>query len=176
MTTIRKSLALVGAAALMLQAHAAAAQEACVTEAEISAGLIYVMPIAIEGVSTRCASRLSPKGFFATRGPTMSARYEVLQDGAWPRARTLLMKFGSGGSKSKNAAVVEALEGVPGEALRPLVDALILQEVSKVKLQDCAKVEKILAALEPLEPGAVGNLTGAIFAVVDPKNPTICAA
>ena len=173
-----RTIALSAAAALALQAHAAHAQQQCFSEAEVSDVFVYAMPGLIEGAATTCAGRLAPTGFLARQGKPMAARYAARQDAAWPRARTALLKFAANASKGKASnGTLNMLAQIPGDTVRPLVDALIVQEAAgRIQPTDCGKVEKLAAALAPLEPKEAGNLLGAMFAVVEPNHPLFCTA
>jgi hypothetical protein len=61
--------------------------------------------------------------------------------------------------------------------MRPLVDALIVQEAAnRTETANCGKVDKLAAALAPLDPKDAGNLLGAMFAVIEPDHPMVCVA
>lgn len=173
-----KTLALIGAAALALQASAAQAQQQCFSEDEVSAAFIYAMPGVIDGISTRCSASLGKTGFLARQGKTLKARYVAQQNAAWPKARSALLKVVTNASKTKNTdSTLGMLSQIPGDTMRPLVDALIVQEASnRTQTQHCGKVDKLAAAIAPLEPKAAGNLLGAMFAVFEPNHPLACVA
>lgn len=175
---MRRTLGLAALAALALQGGAAHAQQQCFSEAEVSAAFIYAMPGIIDGASNRCSGSLAPGGFLARQGKTMSARYARQQDSAWPRARSALLKFASNAGKGRAPnGTLDLLGHIPGETMRPVVDAMIVQEAARrIQAKDCGKVEKLAAALAPLEPKEAGNLLGAMFAVVEPNHPLICTA
>jgi hypothetical protein len=166
------------AAALALQTSAAQAQQQCFSEDEVSAAFIYAMPGVIDGVSTRCSATLGKGGFLARQGNTMKARYVAQQNAAWPKARSALLKVVTNASKTKNSdSTLGMLSQIPGDTMRPLVDALIVQEASnRTELSSCGKVDKLAAALAPLEPKHAGNLLGAMFAVIEPNHPLACVA
>lgn len=174
----KRILALAASSALALQAQAALAQQQCFSEAEVSSAFIYAMPGIIDGATTKCSGSLASSGFLARQGKTMSARYAKQQDSAWPRARSALLKFASNAGKGRAPnGTLDLLSQVPGETMRPVVDALIVQEAARrIQAKDCGKVEKLAAALDPLEPKEAGTLLGAMFAVVEPNHPPFCTA
>ena len=171
-------IAFAGAAALALQTQAAHAQQQCFSQDEVSAAFIYAMPGVIEGVTTRCSASLGSNGFLARQGKTMAARYTAQQNAHWPKARTALLKFVTNASKAKNSnGTLGMLSQIPGDTMRPLVDALIVQEASnRTEIGNCGKVDKLAAALAPLEPKEAGNLLGTMFAVFEPNHPLACVA
>jgi len=171
-------IALFGAATLALQAQVAQAQQQCFSEDEVSAAFVYAMPGVIEGVTTRCSPSLGSSSFLAREGRTMSARYRAQQSTAWPKARTALLKMVGNVSKTGTSNnMLGFLNDVPGDTMRPLVDAMIVQEASnRTKPEQCAKVDKLAAALAPLDPKSAGELLGAMFAVVEPNHPLVCVA
>ena len=173
-----RTISLIGAATLALQGSAAHAQQQCFSEDEVSAAFIYAMPGVIDGVSTRCSASLGKGGFLARSGKTMAARYAARQDAAWPKARSALLKIVTNASKAKNSTgTLGMLSQIPGETMRPLVDALIVQEASnRTELTNCGKVDKLAAALAPLDPKDAGALLGTMFAVFEPNHPLVCVA
>ncbi len=53
------------------------------------------------------------------------------QNAAWPKARSALLKVVTNASKTKNSdSTLGMLSQIPGDTMRPLVDALIVQEAS----------------------------------------------
>ena len=108
----------------------------------------------------------------------MAARYTAQQNAAWPKARSALLKIVTNASKTGNAnGTLGMLSQIPGETMRPLVDALIVQEAAnRTEIAQCAKVDKLAAALAPLDPKDAANLLGTMFAVFEPNHPLLCAA
>lgn len=163
--------ATLGAVSLAVQPTLAAAQEqACITEEEVSALVIYFAPAAIESVQQSCATALAANGYLAQRGEALAARYAALQDAAWPSAKSGFMKF----SSKKNAGV-DDFATLPDDAVRPLVDAIITQQVSaQIGTKDCDKIERVLEAMDPFEPSAVAKLVAVIAGLVGKENPRVC--
>ena len=171
-------IAFAGAAALALQTQAAHAQQQCFSQDEVSAAFIYAMPGVIEGVTTRCSASLGADGFLARQGKTMAARYTAQQNTAWPKARSALLKIVTNASKAGNSnGTLGMLSQIPGETMRPLVDAMIVQEAAnRTQTAQCGKVDKLAAAIAPLDPKDAGNLLGTMFAVFEPNHPLVCVA
>lgn len=174
-----KIIAFLGAAALTLQAQAAQAQQQqCFSQDEVSAAFIYAMPGVIEGVTTRCSPSLGGGSFLARQGKTMAARYTAQQNAAWPKARAALLKMvGNVGKTGNSDGTLGFLSQIPGETMRPLVDAMIVQEASnRTTPAQCSQVDQLAAALAPLDPKGAGDLLGAMFAVIEPNHPLVCVA
>jgi hypothetical protein len=173
-----RTIALIGAAALTLNAQAAQAQQQCFSEDEVSAAFVYAMPGVIQGVTTRCSANLAGSSFLVRQGKGMAARYTAQQNAAWPKARTALLKVVGNASKTGNAdSTLGFLNQIPGETMRPLVDALIVQEAAnRTEPAQCEKVDRLAAAIAPLDPRDAGNLLGAMFAVIEPNHPLACVA
>ncbi len=171
-------IAFAGAAALALQTQAAHAQQQCISQDEVSAAFIYAMPGVIEGVTTRCSASLGADAFLARQGKTMAARYTAQQNTAWPKARSALLKIVTNASKAGNSnGTLGMLSQIPGETMRPLVDAMIAQEAAnRTQTAQCGKVDKLAAAIAPLDPKDAGNLLGTMFAVFEPNHPLVCVA
>lgn len=170
--------AFIGAAALALPAQTVHAQQQCFSQDEVSAAFIYAMPGVIEGVTTRCSASLSDGGFLPRQGKAMAARYTAQQNAAWPKARSALLKIVTNASKAGNSnGALGMLSQIPGETMRPLVDALIVQEAAnRTETAQCGKVDKLAAALAPLDPNDAANLLGTMFAVFEPNHPLLCVA
>lgn len=176
-----RKIAFLAAAVLALQAQAAQAQQRqCFSEDEVSAAFIYAMPGVIEGVTTRCSASLGNGSFLARQGKTMASRYSAQQNAVWPKARGALLKMvtnASAGKTGNSGNTLGFLSQIPGETMRPLVDAMIVQEASnRTEPGQCAKVDKLAAALAPLDPKGAGELLGAMFAVIEPNHPLVCVA
>ena len=174
----RKGLAAAAAAAaLIVQAVAASAQQACVTEEEVSAIAIYSVPSLVEAVRLRCAGQLSANGYLSRPNNSLKNRYAALQTKVWPRAKAGLLKVLSGpnGEASQSRQGLDMIAGLPDDAIRPFVDALIVQEVSpKIDTQRCARIERVIELASPIDPEIAGGLLGAVVGLVDPDELPIC--
>jgi len=178
MTIPARLLAAAGTAALLLQPLAAAAQQApaCVTEQEASAIAIYSVPGIVQAVRQRCGTELSDSGYLARRGSTLSARYAALQPTVWPRARSGLFKLfaGKAGSGSEG---LDAVATLPDDAVRPLVDALIVQETApKIALKNCTRFERVIEVMAPIDPEVAGTLIGLLVGFADSDRLPVCPA
>jgi len=164
------------AAAMTLQPAIAAAQQPCITEDEVSAMAIYSVPSLVQGVRLRCGSDLSSSGFLARRGDAMVARYSALQNGVWPRAKAGLLKvFSNRASEGREG--LDMVARLPDQAVRPLIDALIVQEVSpKIAVKDCWKIERLIEVASPVDPEVAGTLLGVAVGLADPEQMPVCPA
>ena len=186
MTRYQATLLMLAATALV-QTEAASAQS-CVSEAEVSALFVYSMPSVLESARNSCDGKLSRDGFFATNGSRLIGRYAALQNETWPKAkRALLLYAGSGkgnAPKLKNAPdalrnidPAQLLGSLPDNVVRPMVDAIIVQKVAEqVKPQSCRNIERVAAAISPIEPSAAAVLLGTVMSLVGLNNPDICTA
>jgi hypothetical protein len=171
----RHVLAAVSLAAMASQSVAATAQTACVTEDEVSAMAIYSVPNLVEAVRVRCNGQLAPSGFLNRPGNPMRARYATLQTQVWPRAKTGLMKVLAARAGAQNAQSLGMIGTLPDTSVRPLVDALIVQEASpKIDISQCGRIERVIELAAPIDPEIAGNLLGAVLGLVDPKELPIC--
>lgn len=171
------------AAALALAVHpvAASAQD-CLAQDEVSAMAIYAMPGVVQGVKMRCAPQLGSNGFLATGGQALSARYAKLQPAVWPKAKTGILKIAAKKAKpaSRSTGNVDALamiSALPDNAVRPLVDALIVQEVGpQIDIKQCGRVELLMQALSRVDPEIAGTLLGLIAGLVKLDEAAVCEA
>ena len=177
-----RGLAAAAAGALALQPITAEAQQACVTEAEVGAIAIYSVPSLVQAVRLRCGSELSANGYIARRSANLSGRYAALQPQVWPRAKSGMLKIlGSGAALGSEAGaaqgrqLLDSVDSLPDEAVRPLVDAWLMQEASaRIPLQNCQRIEWVVEAVAPIDPEVAGGLIGAIVGLVDPTKMPVC--
>lgn len=166
-----------GAAAMLaLQPVAAEAQQACVTESEVAAIAIYSVPSLVQAMRLRCGSALSASGYIAKRGDALSGRYAALQPRVWPQAKAGMLKvLGAQPGAAQGRQMLDSLGALPDEAVRPLVDAWIVQETSaRIPVADCQRIEWVVEALAPVEPEIAGGLIGALVGLVDPDKMPVC--
>ena len=170
--TSMKGLAALAAAALVFQPVAASAQQACVAEAEVGAVAIYSVPGVIQAVRLKCGSELSPSGYLARRGEGIAA----LQTRVWPRAKSGMLKvLGGRSGNAQSRQLLDTLGTLPDAAVRPLVDAWIVQEVSaKVPVRNCRRLEWVIEAMAPIDPEVAGGVLGAIIGLVDHDELPVC--
>jgi hypothetical protein len=175
----RKSLAAVVAlAATTIQPIVASAQQACVTEDEVSAMAIYSVPNLVQAVRMRCSAQLSSSGFLARRGDSLVGRYTSVQNAVWPRAKAGLLKYGIGKAGARAGSPdMNMLANLPDNAVRPLVDALIVQEASaRIQTKHCSRLERVMEAMAPIDPEVAGTLLGLAAGLAAPEDQPICPA
>lgn len=171
-----KGLAVVTAGALAFQPVAASAQQACVTEAEVSAVAIYSVPSLIQAMRLKCGGVLSPSGYLARRGDALAGRYAALQARVWPRAKSGMLKVLGGQTRAgQGRELMSTVNTLPDEAVRPLVDAWIVQETSaRIPAGNCRRIEWVIEAMAPIDPEIAGGVLGAIVGLVDPDEMPVC--
>lgn len=144
--------------------------QGCITEGEVGAMVRYATPAMIQSAQTQCAGQQTT-GYLSRQGGELLARYAADQDSIWPAAKSGLLKF----VEEEGADGGMDLSRLPDDALRPFVDAVIIEMISaEFPVEDCRKVEKLVEALAPLDPSEMGTLVGAIFSIAEPQNPPIC--
>ena len=173
-----KGLAAAAAAALAVQPTVAAAQQSCLTEVEVSAIAVYSLPSLVHSVRVRCNGQLAPSGYLARRGDSLIARYAALQNGAWPRAKSGMLKVMSRKSGAgQNRQSLDMIANLPDDAVRPLVDALIVQELSpKIDVDHCGRIERLIEIASPIDPEIAGSVLGAVAGIVNHEELPICPA
>lgn len=170
----KKTLAAVIGAALAIQPGLASAQQNCITEDEVSAMAIYSVPSVVRSVRLRCNGQLATGGFLARRGDAFSGRYAALQSAVWPKAKAGAIKAftdkGAGDPQS-----LDMMANLPDNAVRPLVDALIVQEVSaRIAPENCSRIELAMEGLALLDPEVAGTMLGVVVGLIGPENPPVC--
>jgi len=165
-------LAVLAAAAMALQPAAAQAQQPCITQDEVSAIAIYSVPSLLQGMRLKCDGKLASSGFLARRGDALSARYTKLQPTIWPRAKSGLLKYGATRAKELDMSAAASL---PDEAVRPLVDAMIVQEASaRIATGQCGRIEQAMEAAAMLDPEVAGSILGLSAGLLAPDDAAIC--
>jgi len=172
----KRMWAAIAASGLVLQPVMASAQQAsCLSEDELSAMAIYAVPSMVRTLQQRCGPELSSSGFLARDGGALASRYTALQGRAWPRAKAGLLKVVAGKANSEAAQSLALVSSLPDEHVRPLVDALIVQELApQVPLAECGRVERAVSALAPLEPELAGNLIAVAAGLFARDEAPIC--
>ncbi len=164
----RLSVTLIALAALA-QAQAAMAAE-CVTEREVSGLAIYALPSIVNGIDPICAPHLASDGYLAQNSQNLAERYARLGDANWPLAKSAMLKF-----IGEKDAGSEAIASLPDEAVRPLVEAVLVQKIAgDIKPQNCPKIERGFQLIDKLPPETVGEVIGFVMGLVKPKSPEIC--
>lgn len=176
---MKRTIAAIAAVAALVSAQAANAQAAagCISEREVGHLAVYAVPSLIEGVRGKCARTLAPGGFLAVKGDSFAARYLALQAETWPAAKRAIIKFATTKTDGEAANTFAMLAGLPDDAVRPLVDALIAQKIGEtVKTNDCSTIERGIQLLSPLGPRDGGALVGFVFGLVKPGEVAVCPA
>jgi hypothetical protein len=163
------------AALVPAQAQAAAT---CLTEREVAQMAIYAVPSLVDGARAKCSARLASNGFLATRGTAFAAKYLALQDETWPVAKAGILKFvGSKSTAAKGSDPLALVSSLPDQSVRPLVDAMIAQEVGEaIKLENCGNVERGIQLASVMNPRDSGAMIAFVMAMAKPKNAPICPA
>ena len=171
-------IAAAGAILALSQSQVALAQAAaapCIRQADLADAVVYSMPSMISAFNARCGSTLSSKGYMATQGAKLTASYAAQQPTAWPGARRFLLQFVASKAKSNDQGMMDMITNLPSDTVRPFVDAMIQQEVSKqIPVKDCGNIEQGVSLLAPLPPKNMGGLAVFLFQMANVKKPTIC--
>jgi hypothetical protein len=139
---------------------------------ESAALAVYAVPGLIAATRQTCGDRLSPDGFLARRGGAMAQRYADRQNSAWPLARAALFKFAG----AKAPEQVKTFAALPDNAVRPLADALIQQEMAaKIHPGSCRNIERMAEAISPLDPMDAGRILGVLFDIASASDKLIAS-
>lgn len=174
----RNFLAMAGAAGLALQPGVASAQQTrpCLSEQEVSAIAIYSVPSLVQAVRQRCGGELASTGYLSRRGNTLTARYAALQPAVWPHAKSGLFKLFAG-KAGDGADSLGSIATLPDEAVRPLVDALIVQETApRIAVKNCMQLERVIEVMAPIDPEVAGTLIGLLVGFADSERMPVCPA
>jgi hypothetical protein len=177
MASHARFLAAIGAAALIAQPSLASAQsQPCMTEQEVSAIAIYSVPSLVQAVRLRCSGELVASGYLARRGDALAARYVALQPAVWPRAKSGLIKLFAGNASDTRGGR-DTIAALPDDAVRPFVDALIVQESApRIALKNCTRIERVIEVMAPIDPEVAGTLLGVLVGFADSDRIPVCPA
>ncbi|ANU07952.1 hypothetical protein [Paraurantiacibacter namhicola] len=170
----RKLTSALTAMAVAIAPQVVAAQE-CMTEAEVNAMAIYAAPAAMDAAAYACRDALPADSFLLSELGPMKARYDAVRPDYWPLALSAATKLmaSEGDGSADDMAIFQQL---PEEAVRPMIDALIVQELStEIKPEDCGSIDKVVAAFGPLEPTEFGGIIGAVLTVAVPDEDLFCS-
>ncbi len=171
-----------GAAAILSMAQpqiafAQAAKTQCIKEADLSDAIVYAMPSLFAAFRTKCIATLPKDGFTRVKGDAFASSFTTLQDQTWPGAQRVLLVFASAGSgkSGTNDQMVTLMKSLPGEAVRPFIDAIIEQKIAEeIQVSRCADIERGVSLLAPLPPQNIGGLLSFIMQFANTKEPEIC--
>lgn len=148
-------------------AHAAA-NNACLSEAEVGGMISYALPSVLDGAMKACKPHLSSSGFFATRGSAFAGQYAARKDASWPIAKNAFLKLGD----TKDASLNNTLKALPDSALQPFVEAMVSEMVGgEIKPDQCTAIERGVRILSPLPAENTAELITFVVVLADkPKN------
>ncbi len=164
------------ALAALAQPQAAFAQQ-CVDQQDLADSVIYAMPLMAEAFEDKCGAQLKPDGFMATKGDAFVAPYRAQQAKKWPAAMRVLTVFAQSGGEDNEGGegMAELFQSLPADAVRPFVDALIVQKLSEeIKTADCGKIERGVSLIAPLPPQNTGALVAFVFDLTGVDKPKLC--
>lgn len=171
---VKRAAAMVALAAL-LQSQAASAQQSCISDGEMGAMAVYAVPSIVQSVRLRCADRLDTNGWLAQNGSGFSSRYAALKPSAWPEAKSGILKY-LGQAAAPDGRNLAMLSNLPDQHVQPLVDALIVQEVSpRIEPGNCRTIERMMQALAPVDPEIAGTLIGLAANFIARDEPVVCS-
>ncbi|MFV0643980.1 MAG: hypothetical protein ACK5NN_05690 [Sphingomonadaceae bacterium] len=157
--------------AALFQIPTAQAQS-CITETEVADLLVYAMPLAIDGVYAKCSATASKQGFLNSGSSKLRSKYAALTDQSWPGARSALLKFASSRDKATSFGDLGQL---PDNAVRPLIDAIIIQKVSQeTKPESCMDIERGLGLIAPFKPRDTSALLAFVAGMANLRSPDVC--
>ena len=171
MTKTRPWLLACAAFAALSQPTIATAQAgSCLDQDDVADAAIYAMPAIIQSVKGTCGPRLSSRGWLATKGDAYAQRFTAQQAAAWPGTMRTIGALASKSGAGEARQMRTLMATLPPGALRPMVDALIVQELAgEIPVNDCGDIERALELISPLPTQNAGALVGLMLAQVDKR-------
>lgn len=148
--------------ALALPGQAMAAE--CLTRAQATALITYVVPDAVSALAERCNAQSAPGGFFSTGLDQWLGSARTTAEGFWPDAKIAFFRVADMDADDPIIGKLpdSAIQGMLG----PLVGATITQEIKEA---DCGSVERMIELIAPLPVQNLGALTTEILSMDKPK-------
>lgn len=172
MNFARTAMVALSLAALGSATMARAAQDACLTPAELDAIFAYSMPTVIDAAGQACRPVLAPDGFLATQGTDLSARYRVAQPAAWPQAKSAVLKLGMGAVTGHGGGLGKFAGLLPDSALQGFVTGFVSQfVVHAIHPGDCPDIEYAMRMAAPLPPENAAGLVTLVVSRVERPRP-----
>ena len=166
------------AGAALFSAQAVQAQQNCASPADFDDTLRYAMPLIYEAAMSRCGDQYSANGFMKSQGPDFADGFRAMQDDAWPGTMRLIKTvLANGGDSSEAEQVGMLFNTIPADALRPFVDAMVVQKVAEeIKPDSCAKIEQGVELIAPLPPENVTGLLTFLVSQIKRDEGKFCIA
>ena len=148
----------VAAASLALSANAAQAAQtteaACMTEAEVEAILLLVLPDIVRGITETCKPALPANAYLLTKGEALAAKFEAEAEATRPAMLTAVGKMI--GIKGKD---------LPLDAMATVMKAVVGPKLSQdLKVKDCPNIDRMFGYLDPMP---VRNVSGLFTTILD---------
>jgi hypothetical protein len=154
----KNSAFFVAAASLALSANAAQAaqntQAACMTEAEVEAILLLVLPDIVRGIAETCKPVLPANAYLLTKGEALAGKFEAEAEATKPAMLSAVGKMI--GVKGKD---------LPLDAMATVMKAVVGPKLSQdLKTKDCPNIDRMFGYLEPMP---VRNVSGLFTTILD---------
>lgn len=162
--------------------HAAQAQSEpapCVEQPDIADASVFVMPVMLETLQSRCSAELSATGYLAREGSGLIERYRAMRDQTWPGTLRFFETFANNELAKSNNAPIAEIGNLFGEASDDIMQMMVTEVIRtklapEIKTKDCGRIERLLEILDPLPPENVGGAVALIMDMVQPENPSVC--
>jgi hypothetical protein len=136
----------------------------CIEPREMEGLVAYFLPEVINEVSKNCSAHLPSDSYARTRLPHLAEQLTTAKAASWPVAKAAFLKM----AKPEDAKTMGEL---PDEALRPMVDAVMVRQISiPVTAPVCGDVNDISEALAPLTAEQTVHLLSAILVAASRKD------
>ena len=162
------------AATLAVPLQPVAAQDSCITEDELGALVIHGVPIALAALRNRCAASLPSDSFLNAQSAQVEARYRRDGRDLWPAAREAFFLFAQDGGQFDAAARKELRSMDEAQSRRSMEEFVQGEIFGEIPQRDCAAMDRLLAALAPLEPAQAAEIVISMALMARPNNPSIC--
>lgn len=154
---IKQIAATLALAAITAQPALAAGPSQCLTGAEFHAGVRFVMPILVDGVTKKCVPTLGTGSYLATRGGVLAQRYAA-QPGDDAAVTALVAKLDDSGD----------LKGLDANGLKAFATIAVSKGMGKDITPDtCRTIDQVLVQLDPLPAANTIGLVEVILRKVD---------
>ena len=153
-------IALLAAAAAVTGTPAAAQSLPQMSEDEANALARFAMPRAFQGVQQTCRNTLGGDAYIYASGNRLMGKLQTASRGSWPTARRAIMQM----VRSQSPDMLPLINSMPSDSLQPFAEEMIAgMVVSKMKVGECERVNRVLELLDPLPPENLAGLIAYVF-------------
>ncbi|MGF7147853.1 hypothetical protein FHS96_001462 [Sphingomonas zeicaulis] len=148
-------------AALALAVSGTAQAAACITEPEMEALALHMVPAFLDKSMSVCATTLPIGAYLQTSGRALIRTYRDAAEPTWPLAKAAMAKIANG----EGDAGVD-FNAIDDNVMRQLVETGFAASLAEeLKPQDCGKINRFAEAIAPLPTANMGKMVALLLEI-----------